>query len=67
MKPVEGKGTLILETGTRINRKTCNEGRTDRLVMENVFLPGMDTDLIPFYQVNGNRYFPLLLKVTRMD
>jgi arylsulfatase len=67
VKPVEGEGTLFLETGTRVNRKTCDPGTSDRLVMENVFIPRMDADLIPFYEVSGNRYFPLLLKVTRTD
>ncbi len=50
IKPVEGKGTLYLEAGTQISRKSFDQEKTDRLIMKNVFLPEADTDLIPFYR-----------------
>lgn len=67
INPVAGKGTLYLEAGTQISQKSFDQDETDRLNMENVFIPEMDADLIPFYQANGKRYFPLLLKITRID
>jgi arylsulfatase len=67
IKPVEGQGTLYLEAGTIIHRKSFDQDRTDRLTMENVFLPAMETDLIPFYEAGEKRYFPLYLKITRTD
>jgi arylsulfatase len=67
VKPVDGQGTLYLETGTLIKRKSYDQEKTDRLVIENVFLPAMEADLIPFYQAKGKRYFPLLLKITKLD
>jgi hypothetical protein len=67
IEPVEGKGTLYLETGTMIHQKTFDEDKTDKLILENVFLPELETDLIPFYQADGKRYFPLYLKITRTD
>ena len=67
VKPVEGQGTLYLETGTLIKRKSFDQEKTDRLVLENVFLPDMEADLIPFYQAQGKRYFPLVLKITKLD
>jgi len=66
VKPVEGKGTLFPQTGTQISRKSFDQDKTDKLIMENVFLPKMDTDLIPHYQAGGKRYFPLLLKISRI-
>jgi len=67
VKPVEGNGTLYLEAGTQISKKSIDQDKTDKLFMKNVFLTEMDTDLVPFYQVKGKRYFPLLLKITRID
>ncbi|KPL16731.1 MAG: arylsulfatase [Bacteroides sp. SM23_62] len=67
IKPVGGQGTLYLEAGTLINQKSIDQDKTDRLIMENVFLPEMDTDLIPFYLVDDKRYFPLYLKITRIE
>lgn len=67
VKPVEGQGTLYLEAGTQISQKSFDQDTSDKLIMENVFLPEMDADLIPFYQAKGKRYFPLLLKITRID
>jgi arylsulfatase A-like enzyme len=67
IKPVEGKGTLYLEAGTIIHQKSFDRQKTDELVMENVFFPEMDTDLIPFYQADGKSYFPFYLKITRTD
>jgi arylsulfatase A-like enzyme len=67
VKPVEGMGTLYLEAGTQIHQKSFDQDKTDKLIMENVFIPEMDTDLIPFYQANGKRYFPFYLKITKLN
>jgi arylsulfatase len=66
VKPVEGKGKLFLQTGTQISQISFDQDKTDKLIMENVFLPKMDADLIPYYQAGGKRYFPLLLKISRI-
>jgi arylsulfatase len=66
IKPVPGNGTIYLETGTMINRKSFSQEAADRLVMENVSLPSMDADLVPFYLANGNRYVPIYLKISRI-
>jgi len=65
IKPVPGNGTLYLETGTMINRKSFSQETAESLLMENVSFPSMDADLVPFYLANGNRYFPIYLKITR--
>ena len=67
IKPVPGKGTLYLETGTVVSRKSVNLEKADKLLMENVSLPSIDADLVPFYLTKGSRYFPLYLKITRKD
>ena len=67
IKPVVGQGTLYLEAGTLVNQKSFDMEKTDKLIMEDVLLPEMDTDLIPFYRVKGKRYFPLYLKITKKD
>ena len=67
VKPVPGNGTLFLETGTVISRKSFSRETAESLLMENVSLPSMDADLVPFYLAKGSRYFPLYLKITRKD
>ena len=60
-------GTLYLEAGTMIQQKSFNQDMTDRLIIKDLFLPAMETDLIPFYEADDKRYFPLYLKITRTD
>lgn len=67
VQAVGGKGTLYLEAGTLIHQKSIDQDKTGRLIMEDVFLPEMDADLVPFYLADGKRYFPLYLKITRTD
>lgn len=67
IKPVGGVGTLYLEAGTMIQQKSFNQDMTDRLIIKDLFLPAMETDLIPFYEADDKRYFPLYLKITRTD
>jgi arylsulfatase A-like enzyme len=67
IQPVDGKGTLFLEAGTLIYRKSFDLDETDNLTLENVFLPKLEADLIPFYEAGGKRYFPLYLKITKTD
>ncbi len=67
IEPLIGKGTMNLETGSVINRKEFDLGETDLLVMENVTLPEISGDLIPFFNpdATGGSVFPLWVKLTK--
>lgn len=60
--PVPAGGTLYAELGTRIYSKVATtEGRT-HILPEVSFSKG-PVDLIPFYEVDGRRIFPLWVKI----
>ncbi|XOV92079.1 MAG: arylsulfatase [Bacteroidota bacterium] len=67
IEPLIGKGVMNLETGSVINRKKYELGEIDILVMEDVSLPEMDGDLIPFFNpdATGGSIFPFWVKLTK--
>jgi len=67
IKPVPGEGRLSLETGPVIHRRNISQENAEKLLMENVSLPSIDADLLPYFIASGKRYFPLYLKITRKD
>lgn len=67
IKPIDGQGTMTLETnGTILQRKTSLSG-DDMVVWENVPLPASESDLIPYFTGEGKRLFPLWVSLERMD
>ena len=67
IKPVQGGGKLILETGTVINQMKIASGETDLLTMDNIHLSSGDCDLIPFYALKGQRIFPFWVALNRVN
>ncbi len=67
IEPIYGKGIMNLETGSVINRTRYDLEDTDTLIMEDVMLPEMDGDLIPFFNPDGSggSIFPLWVKLTK--
>ncbi len=67
VQPVEGNGTINLETGAIINQMKTGPESTDIITMNNVSLPEMNGDLIPFYMLRNKRIFPFWVKLERID
>lgn len=67
IEPIYGKGIMNLETGSVINSKRFDLDETDMLIMEDVMLPEIQGDLIPFFNPDGSggSIFPLWVKLTR--
>ena len=66
VKPVPAKGTMFMETGTLVNSKTnSSEDEVDMIEMNGIELFEMETQLIPFYRVNGKEIFPFWVEVKK--
>ena len=66
LKEIAPDGAMILETHTVVNRQ-YNPASTDLIEMQNVELPAMQCDLIPFYAIKGKRILPFWVEVERID
>ncbi|MCK4989829.1 MAG: arylsulfatase [Bacteroidales bacterium] len=67
IKPIEEGGRMFLETKGIINQKRNDKTNTDMIEMNDVFLPGMECELIPFYSVNGKRIFPFWVEIEKIS
>lgn len=67
LSPVEPGGQLILETGTLIQQLGYESYASETISMENVYLPKMKGDLIPFYEVAGKRIFPFWVEIEKVN
>ncbi|MGB5357128.1 MAG: arylsulfatase, partial [Eudoraea sp.] len=67
IKPVEGGGKVVLETGGKIHQQVVNEKKTDMIILDNVQLEEMEVDLIPFYSINNKRIFPFWVSIEKKD
>lgn len=64
VKDVPSQGTMYLETGPIVNQtKLESEGEIAFIEMKDIQLPGMKTQIIPFYQVNGKQIFPFWVEI----
>lgn len=66
-EPVAAKGKMYLETNQIVNQKQYLGEATDIIEMKEVFLPGMQGVLTPFYASKGKRVFPFWVKVEKID
>ncbi len=65
IKPIDAAGRMFLETNTFVNQMR-NNIRTDIIEMNNIHLPEMKCDLIPFYLVDNKRIFPFWIEVKKI-
>jgi hypothetical protein len=65
IKPVPGKGQMMLETRGFITQQTNGTAATDLIQMKDVYLPSMEGDLIPYYIAGGKRIFPFWVEVEK--
>ncbi len=66
IQQVDAGGQLLLETGA-VTHQMQNNQNTDVIEMNNVHLPAMKADLIPFYAVNGKQIFPFWVKMEKVN
>ncbi len=67
IKPVPSGGVMMIETGPLTNRKTITENNASLVQLNNVSLPDLKGDLIPFYEVGGKRIFPFSVELNRTN
>ena len=67
VKPVKGEGVMNLEVGPYVKRMTNEQESTDIIEMKNVYLPDIDSDLIPFYVIDDRRIFPFWVELKKLD
>ena len=58
---------MTLELGTLVNQLEVGDGGVDEIVMENVYLPATEGDMIPFYAVDNQSIFPFWVEVKKID
>ena len=66
LNPVKPGGEMVLETETLIQQMK-NADSSETIVMNNVYLPKMKGDLIPFYEAEGERTFPFWVEIKQAD
>jgi arylsulfatase A-like enzyme len=63
LKPVPADGRMVIDARSIIYQLKNSEGNVVLVEMENVFLPGMKTDFIPFYEAGSRRIFPFWVEI----
>jgi len=58
---------MYLETKNIINQKKNSNKTSDIIEMNNVFLPQMKCDLIPFYSVENKKIFPFWVEIEKIN
>ncbi|UBM59403.1 arylsulfatase [Marinilongibacter aquaticus] len=67
VKPVSGKGKLLLEANKVVFTKEIPEGEFDVIEMQNVHLSEGIGEIVPTYQLKGKNIFPFWLEIERLD
>ncbi|NAS10848.1 arylsulfatase [Poritiphilus flavus] len=67
IKPIQAGGRMVLEANTLVAQQRNEDQDTDELIMENVYFPDLECDLIPFYGIGSKRIFPFWVELTRLN
>lgn len=67
IRPLEPGGTMYLETKMIVSKTQSNGVQTDEIEMNNICLPKMECELVPYYKVNGKRIFPLWVEIKKIN
>lgn len=67
VKPIAKGGRMFLETKGIVNQKKNEQTNTDLFEMNNIPLPAMEGELIPFYAVGGKKIFPFWVEIEKLD
>ena len=66
IKPIAKGGRMMLETKGIVNQIKNTKEDVDIIEMNNVVLPEMEGELIPFYTVKGKRIFPFWVEIEKI-
>lgn len=67
VKPVTATGKMFLETGTIIHQANYTLNEEDVIEMKAVGLPEITGILMPYFQTENKRIFPLWVEMTKTD
>ncbi len=67
VKPLQIGGKMFMETGAIINQKKNDKENVSYIEMQNIHLPNMECDLIPFYALDGKKIFPFWAKFQKVN
>lgn len=67
IKPVPGNGKMTIETQSIVHQMINKVDNVDVIEMDDVKLPAIRGELIPFYTVGQKRIFPFWVELTRID
>jgi arylsulfatase A-like enzyme len=67
IKPLAKGGKMYLETGTIINQMINDSDEISYLEMQNIHLPKMNCDLIPFYALEGKKILPFWVEIEKIN
>lgn len=67
IKPLASDGIMYLETNSVIFRHENDTVPTDVIEMKNIYFPGSECDLIPYYTSGGRNIFPLWMEMKRIQ
>jgi arylsulfatase len=65
IKPIPVNGRMMVETQSFINQIINEVEGVDMIEMENIYLPEMKCDFVPFYQVDSRRIFPFWVEIEK--
>ena len=65
--PLQEQGSMYLEAGPIVNQFKSTKIGVDVLEMQNVALPEMAADLVPFYQTGTKKIFPFWVAFEKID
>ena len=63
IEPIKGGGKMVLETGAGVHQLRQHDKISDMIELKGVALPAINTDLIPFYLIDGRRIFPFWVEL----
>ncbi len=67
IKPLKANGKMYLETNAIVNQVKNSKEGIDIIEMNNVELPEMDCDLIPFYYIGSQKILPFWVEIEKLD
>jgi arylsulfatase len=67
IKPLKAMGRMYLEIGTLVLQMKNEKVDSDIIEMNNIYLPKMEDDIIPFYSKDRKKIFPFWVEIEKID
>jgi arylsulfatase len=67
IKPITTGGNLLFEAGSVVHRKEVQGPITDIIEMNNVYLPDMECEILPYYLVDKKKIFPFWVQMEKIN